>query len=178
MSTLRVNAITNMAGTGGIVIPAGNTLKQEGLVVQTVQKVFNDSTSTATAQTYVTATNADLNIVTKLANSRIYVLISGQGYIDAGGGCNLGLQRTLGEVTTRLLGVDGAAGDTWMGAANAMNTATSWNINRTFFDTPAVAAGTTIQYRILLGRWSAGTVFLNYPAYTGGSSITLMEIAQ
>jgi hypothetical protein len=61
-------------------------------------------------------------------------LISGQGYIDAGGGCNLGLQRTLGEVTTRLLGVDGAAGDSWMGAANAMNTATSWNINRTFLE--------------------------------------------
>lgn len=178
MSTLRVNEITHQGGTGSIVIPTGNTLSQDGLVVQTVQKIFNDVTSTAAAQTYVTATNADLSIVTKLANSRIYVLISGQGYIDAGGGCNLGIQRTLGGVTTRLLGVDGAAGDAWMGAANANDTATSWNINRTFFDTPAVAAGTTIEYRILLGRWSAGTVYLNYAAYTGGSSITLLEIAQ
>jgi len=176
MSSLKVNEITNIAGSGSIIIPAGNTLKQDGLVVQIVQKAFSDVTSTATAQTYVTATNADLNIVTKLANSRIYVLISGQGYIDAGGGCNLGLQRTLAGVTTRLLGVDGAAGDTWMGAANGPTT--SWNINRTFFDTPAVAAGTTIQYRILLGRWTAGTAYLNYPGYTGSSSITLMEIAQ
>jgi hypothetical protein len=63
-----------------------------------------------------------------------------------------------------------------MGAANGPTT--SWNINRTFFDTPAVAAGTTIQYRILLGRWTAGTAYLNYPGYTGSSSITLMEIAQ
>jgi hypothetical protein len=179
MSKLRVNEISHKTGTGNIVIPTGNTLSQEGLVVQSIQKIFNEVTSTTLSQTYVTATNGDLTITTKLPNSKIYVIISGQGYIDAGAGNNLGLQRTISSTTTRLLGVDGAGGDTWMGASNANDTGTSWNINRTFLDSPGVPAGTAIQYRILFGRWStSSTLYINYANHTGGSSITLMEIAQ
>lgn len=178
MSTLRVNEITNETGTGSIIIPIGNTLKQEGLVVQVLQKQFFDSTSCAVSQTYITVTGSNLNITTKLDNSKILVMVSAQGYIDSGSGTNIGANRIINSTTTRLIGVDGASGDTWQGAANGGGTATSWNIKRELLDSPSMPAGTTIQYNMLLGRWSsAGTTYVNYPGYTGGSTITLMEIA-
>lgn len=173
--TLRVNQITSQSGSGSISIPSGNTLRQDGLTVQVIQKIFSESTSTATAQTYVVANNANLQITTKLANSRILVMFTGQGYGDGTTGLNLGLQRVVSGVTTRLIGVDGSSGDAWSGAGYQT---TSYTIHKQFLDNLQVPAGTTIRYDMLLGRWTSGTAFLNYPGFPLTSSITLMEIAQ
>jgi len=176
MSNLRVSGITARTGSGIISIPAGNTLSQSGLVVQTVYKTYNNETILTTNQVYVAATNGDLSITPKLSNSRFLIMVVGQGYYTSAGGCNMGLQRTISGVTTRLIGVDGAAGDTWMGSGNGAGT-NSWNIKREIIDTPNVAAGTVIQYTAMIGRWTSGTIYLNYAGYTGGSTITIMEIA-
>lgn len=176
MSNLRVNSISARAGSGVIAVPSGNTLGQAGLVVQTVQKFFDTLTVNNSNQVYVAVANGDLSITTKIANSKILALVSAQGYQSAGGGCNIGLQRTVGGVTTRLLGVDGAAGDSWLGFGNGVATS-SWNMKRELLDSPNVAAGTTLTYQALLGRWSSGTIYFNYSGYTGGSTITLLEIA-
>lgn len=176
MSNLRVNSISARAGSGVIAVPSGNTLGQSGLAVQVVQKSFNDQTVNSTNQVYVAATNGNLSIVTKIANSKILALVSGQGYASAASGCNLGLQRTIAGVTTRLFGTDGASGDTWLGSSNGAGT-NSWNIKREILDSPGVAAGTEISYQMLLGRWTTGTIYLNYTGYAGASTITLIEIA-
>jgi hypothetical protein len=64
-----------------------------------------------------------------------------------------------------------------MGSSNGVAT-NSWNIKREIVDAPGLGANTTITYQAMLGRWTGGTVFFNYAGYTGGSSITIMEIAQ
>jgi len=178
-SKLRVNEITSQSGAGSIVIPAGNSLQQEGLPVQVVQKIIRQGTATTASQTYVSVNNGDLSITTKLNNSKILVLLNANGYADAGSGGNIGLQRVIGGVTTRLLGVDGSAGDSWSGGGYGT---TSFAPNRAFLDSPNVLAGTTIRYDMLLGRWTGGTIYLNYnvSVYEGvlSTSITLMEIAQ
>jgi hypothetical protein len=176
-SKLRVNEITSQSGAGSIVIPAGNSLQQEGLVVQSVFKRITENTTSTSQQNYVAVTDGNLSITTKLNNSKILVVPACQGYQQGGSGCNIGLERVLGGVTTRLLGVNGAAGDAWGGAGNGA-TNISWSITRVYLDAPNVVAGTTIQYNVLLGLWSSGTVFFNYPAFALESSFTLMEIAQ
>jgi len=176
MSTLRVSTLTARTGTGAISIPTNNTLAQSGLVVQAVQKTYNDQTILSTNQVYVAATNGDLSITPKLSNSRFLVMVVGQGYQATGGGCNMGLQRTISGVTTRLIGVDGGAGDSWLGFGNGVATS-SWNIKREIIDTPNVAAGTAIQYTAMIGRWASGTIYLNYAGHTGGSTVTILEIA-
>lgn len=176
MSTLRVAALRARAGSGVIEVPSGNVIAQPGAIVQVVQKFYNDLTIPGTNQVYAAATNGDLNITSKVANSKFLVMISGQGYQAAGGGANLGLNRTVaGGPTVRLLGTDGAAGDSWLGTGNGATT-NSWNIKREFLDSPAVAAGTVINYQTLVGKWSGGTIYLNYSGYTGGSTITIMEV--
>jgi ribulose 1,5-bisphosphate carboxylase large subunit-like protein len=176
VSTLRTDVITAVGGAGTISVPAGNALGIPGYIVQIQFKVFSEQTALSIIQTYTVGTNATLAITSKFANSKFYVNMQAQGFALSTGGTNIGISRTIGATTTRLIGTDGAAGDTWMGNANGQGT-NSWNIKRPFLDSPGVAAGTTITYNMLLGLWSAGTTYLNNTGYTGGSTITIMEIA-
>lgn len=148
-----------------------------GAVIQVVSKTFDDvTTNSTTNQGYFNAINGDLNITSKYLNSKFLISVQGQGYISSGSGTNLGISRTISASTTRLLGTDGTGGDSWMGSGNGAGT-NSWNIKRDYLDSPNQAAGTLITYRMLLGRWTSGTVYLNYSGYVGGSTITIMEIA-
>jgi hypothetical protein len=176
MSTLKTDVITAIGGAGTITVPTGNALGIPGYIVQIKFKSFNDVTTLTALQTYTAVTNGTLAITSKFANSKFYVNMQAQGYILSTGGSNIGISRTIGGTTTRLLGIDGAAGDTWMGNGNGQGT-NSWNMKRPFLDSPNVAAGTTITYNMLLGVWSSGTAYVNYSGYTGGSTITIMEIA-
>ena len=176
MSTLRTNVITAVGGTGTITVPTGNALGIPGYIVQVKFKSFNDATSLTALQAYTVVTNGTLAITSKFTNSKFYVNMQAQGYAQSTGGTNIGISRTIGVTTTRLIGTDGAAGDAWMGNANGQGT-NSWNIKRLFLDSPNVAAGTTITYNMLLAVWSSGTTYVNYSGYTGGSTITILEIA-
>lgn len=172
--TLAVNQITAASGTGTITVASGCVMQVSGYNAQTVYKVFNTQTSTTTNQSYVTVTDGSLSIVSKFANSRFLVTMQAQGYASSTTGCNIGISRTIGPGTTRLLGTDGAAGDAWTGSGYGTN---SFNIKRSILDSPTVLAGTMITYNMLFSVWSGGTMFLNYTGYTGGSTITIMEIA-
>jgi hypothetical protein len=172
--TLAVNQITAAAGTGTIAVASGCTMQVSGYNAQTVYKVFNIQTTTTTNQSYVSVTDGSLSIVSRFANSRFLVTMQAQGYASGTTGCNIGISRTIGPSTIRLIGTDGASGDAWAGAAYATN---SFNIKRSILDSPVVSAGTMISYNMLFSVWSGGTMFLNYAAYTGGSTITIMEIA-
>lgn len=173
--TVAVNQITAAGGTGTISVNSSCVLQVSGYNVQTVCKVFNTQTTTATTYTYVPVTDGLLAIVSKFANSKFLVTMQAQGYASGTTGCNIGISRTSGTVTTRLIGVDGSiTGDAWAGAAYATN---SFNIKRSILDSPTVPAGTMITYNMLFSVWSGGTMYLNYSGYTGGSTITIMEIA-
>ena len=167
--------IANVSNTQitGTIAPTQLT---SGVNVQTQFKSWTDPTVSTTTYTYVTTTNGTLSITSKLANSKFLVHFFGQGYLNATSGANIGLSRTIGGSTTRLVGVDGGSGDTWMGAGNGAGT-NSWAIGKNYLDSPAQPAGTVITYNLLLGLWSAGTVYLNYTLYGGYATITITEIA-
>jgi hypothetical protein len=173
--TLAVNQITAAAGTGTITVNSSCALQVSGYNAQTVYKVFDTLTTTSATYTYVPVTDGMLSIVSKFDNSKFLVTMQAQGYASGTTGCNIGISRSIGTVTTRLIGGDGSTtGDAWAGAAYATN---SYNIKRSILDSPTVPAGTMITYNMLCAVWSGGTMYLNYSGYTGGSTITIMEIA-
>jgi hypothetical protein len=99
-----------------------------------------------------------------------------QGYVTGVSGSNIGVNRTVGGTTTRILGVDGGSGDSWMGANNGFGT-NSWSIARHWIDSPGVTAGTPITYQVLYALWSAGTMWVNYSTgYSPNSSLTVFEV--
>lgn len=149
--------------------------------IQVISKTYGEATSTTTNQSYIAVTNGNLEITTKLDNSKLLVMISMQGYVDATGGVNIGLSRTIGATTSRLLGVDGGNGDSWMGSNHNANHATTWSLTRQYLDSPGVPAGTVITYNSLLGKYSGSAIVaVNWEGtvYNGKSTITIMEIAQ
>jgi len=176
MSTLRVDQITTVAGTGNITVPNSCRLWSGGSIVQTVSKTFNDSTSNATAATYVVCANGNLDISAKFSNSLFLIRLAAQGYQASGGGMNVAIRREYLGTTPLIIGLETTGGDAWMGNANGTST-NSGNFKRSFYDSPGVPAGTILTYRAMLGSWSTNTAFFNYPGYTGGSTITIMEIA-
>lgn len=179
MSTIKTNEITARSGAGTILVPSGNYIRSDGMVIQTVSKTWNDNTAITVQYTYTAVTNGSLSITTRSLNSRLYVMLTGQGYSNGGGGVNFGISRTIDGTTTRMIGTDTSSGDSWMGDGNGSSTSNSYSISREILDTPNVAAGTTITYTALIGKWSATstTAWFNYPGYTGGSTLTIIEIA-
>jgi hypothetical protein len=144
-------------------------------IVQVQFASWGTSSSTTTANTYQNVTNGTLTITPYYTNSKFMIIPVCQGYVAGVSGSNIGLNRTVGGTTTRILGVDGGSGDTWMGSNNGFGT-NSWNINRHWVDSPGVTAGTPITYQVLYALWSAGTIWVNYPGYSATSSITVFEV--
>ena len=146
-------------------------------VVQTEIGAIGSGTSTTVTSAYV-ATGHTAVITTTLANSKIYARFDAHGYQTTGNGSNFGLQRKIGAGSnTRLMGVDGAAGDAWMGFGNGTEK-TSASVSRSILDTPNQPAGTELTYEVLLGSWTSGTSYYGYTiTHEFKNTITLMEIA-
>lgn len=145
-----------------------------GVVLAAHIHTFSNSTSRGgNLRNYAAVTNGSKTIVSTKTNSKFLVTVNGQGYTASAGGANIGLNRTILGTTTRILGVDGASGDSWLGTSNGYNGA--FSITRSCLDTPNVIAGTSITYTFLLGHWNTGTSYINYPAYNGLSSIVIYE---
>ena len=176
MSVLRVDELTTFAGTGLITIPQSSRLWSGGSIAQVVTKTFNDSTTNASAQTYVAVANGSLSIEPKFSGSLFFIRLAAQGYQAGGGGMNVAIRRDYIS-NSLIIGVAGSGGDSWMGSNNGTST-NSANFKRSFFDSPGASPGTIITYTVMLGSWSTNTAFFNYPGYTGGSTITIMEIAR
>ena len=150
-----------------------------GSVLQTVYHAFNDATSVATSYTYAAVTNGSASIPSIGANSKFLVTISASIYQYNGNGAHIGCNRTIGGTATRIIGVDGSTGDSWMGHGNGpgATNSSSGSITRQCLDEPSQPAGTTITYGMLLARWTTGTIYLNYSSYDHKSTITIQEIA-
>ena len=149
-----------------------------GTVLQTVYHEFEDATTTTTSQSYVDVTNGSSSITSIGTNSKFLVTVSASVYQYGGNGINLGINRTLGSTTTRLLGVEGNK-DAWLGHGNGPGATTnqSGSITRFCLDDPSQSSGTTITYKMLLGKWTSGTAYLNYTNYECKSFIIIQEIA-
>jgi hypothetical protein len=144
-------------------------------IVQVQFISWTSTTNMTTLQAYQPIPNGSLTITSTYPNTRFLCVPIVQGYTSGAGGANIGLNRTIAGNTVRVAGLDGAAGDTWLGTSNGFGT-NSYNMYRHPMDTPNVAAGTPITYTALYGLWSAGTIWTNYPGYVGTSSLTVFEI--
>ncbi len=89
-------------------------------------------------------------------------------------GTSIGFKRG----STLIDGVNGGSGDSWQ-IMNGTGLATISAVGlRQHLDAPAVAAGTSLTYKVQLGMWSAGQVSLNYAGYTHKAKFLVQEIAQ
>jgi len=169
MSTLKVDSILDTSGNATVA----------GTVLQTVQHLYNDATSIATSYTYTDITNGSKTITSIGDNSKFLITACVHIYQYNGNGYNIGVSRTVGGTTTRLIGVDGSLGDAWLGSGNGPGAATNQTgaITRLYLDSPSQSAGTAITYQTLFTRWTSGTIYVNYTSYDCKSSITIQEIA-
>ena len=178
-NTDRTLTLPDEAGT--VITTAGvpSSSLPSGTVLQTVQHLYNDATSIATSYTYTDITNGSKTITSIGDNSKFLITVCVHTYQSAGNGHNIGVNRTVGGTTTRVLGVDGALGDSWLGHANGPGSThnQSGTITRLYLDSPSQSAGTAITYQTLVSRWTSGTIYVNYTAYDCKSSITIQEIA-
>lgn len=142
---------------------------ENGRILQVVE--FHRSLSdTSSALVSSSSSYGDIyskSITTKQANSKILVLINCVGY------SNNGVIRAAGRVfrDSTEIGKDLYA---WYSPQSTMAT---WQFKK--LDSPNVAAGTTLNYK-LQGTWrSNGTAYLGYADSSGRSmdSITLIEVA-
>jgi hypothetical protein len=172
------------ANANKVIVPSGHTLDASGgtlmpspdQILQVKHLDFQDQTSTTTSQTYVDASGTDITLTAKGSSSKFYLIANCQMYHSSGlNGANIGFKRG----STKILGVDGGAGDTWFGFGNATNlTNASFSISRSYLDSPSLTAGTSVTYKIMFGLWNSGTVYVNYTTYNTTSHFTVMEIAQ
>jgi hypothetical protein len=153
--------------------------QQYSNVIQTQWTSWTTNTATSAVQAYVSlaAAGGTITITSKLANSKFLLMGQVCGYRSAQNGVNIGFQRTVGGTTTRLLGVDGSGGESWMAEGNGGGS-NSFNVTRHWLDSPGQPAGTSIVYTVLGGSWATGggTAYFNYPSYTLTSMFTIMEI--
>lgn len=165
-SFLRFDRWQNTAGT------------QYTNVIQTLSTTFNNVTSVSTDKTYTALSGGSITITSSYANTKFLLMGQVNGYHPANGGANIGFNRVLGGTTTRLLGVDGSQGESWMGEGNGVTT-NSFTIVRHWLDSPGAAAGASIVYNLLGGNWNAagGVVYYNYTgSYNLTCTFTVMEI--
>jgi len=168
--------IDMLSTTGTLPALDGSALTGTGSVLQTVYHSYTDSTSTTLSQSYVNVTNGYKTITSIGNNSEFLVTVTANIYQSAGTGCNLGISRTISGTTTRLLGVDGASGDSWLGFGNGISSS-SGTLYREYLDSPSQSAGTAITYQTLFTRWTAGTIYVNYSGYSATSMVIIQEIA-
>lgn len=147
-------------------------------VLQTVASTFTTSASTSAQRTYA-ATGHTVALTTKSDSSKVYIMMWGQGYQSSGGGINYAIQRKIGSGSySKIIGVDGSSGDTWMGSNNGLST-NSVTICRSVLDAPAQNKGVTLTYEAMVGQWtnaSSQVAYYNYPGYSGTCTLVAMEI--
>lgn len=175
------------ANANKILIPSSHTLDVSSAtlipsvdqILQSKTTYFGDTTAHTTNQTYIACSGSDTTLTAIADNSKFLVLvhlnIATSGYNN---GYNAGVIRG----STLVAGTNGSNGDAWSAGNNSSNSPSvdsrSGNVLRQFIDSPSLSAGTSVTYKAAVGRWTTGTVTVNYTGYNVNSSITVMEIAQ
>jgi len=168
MSTLSVDTIQGKTTAGTVAMPSG-------MVVQSVEflrlgLVGSSSSSMLTINSTSFADVMSKTITTKLANSKIFVSMTINGF---NGSSTLRVSTKIFRDSTQINGdVYGLYGD--------QTTMVLYSVS--MLDAPSASAGTTLTYKMQAARESGSDTNhrVGYGDSGGGSSanITLMEIAQ
>ena len=174
MSTLKVNSIIPVAG-----VPTGGG----GGIIQTVQGVKTDTTST-TSTSYVD-TGLSATITPSSSSSKILVKYHlGMSFRNQvfSGGCS------LVRGSTHIFQGDSGAGyqaTNWGWSLDSYGNYSMWNMSHEFLDSPATTSATT--YKIQFASFYSGgyTVYIGRCHYSANSSnagimpasITLQEVS-
>lgn len=177
MSTLRVNNLTAVGGTGTITVPTGNQVVQTGAILQVVQSVKTD-TFTHASNAWADVTGMSVSITPSSASNKILVMFN----------CHMA---TTSSTTGSVKLLRGST-DIFIGDAAGSRTRSTQIMYDTFgipatgiyLDSPATTSSTTykIQFR---ANDNASAVYLNRTATDTdsalynrcASSITVMEVA-
>ena len=192
MAILKLNSTNVITESNNIATIDNNVVFPAGHVIQ-VEYFESDLTASASTKTYV-PTFLTKSIISKAANSRFLVMITS---ITGGDDrtARVQLRRTISGTTHDIenatsgnTGSDGS-GVTMSSDARLGSVRHGINLHLSYVDSPATAAGTTINYLIRLrSADSGGDVYLGRSGfYAGGnttdstvkvkSSMTIMEIA-
>tara|TARA_A100001388_G_C28657137_1_gene444948 strand:- start:83 stop:577 length:495 start_codon:yes stop_codon:yes gene_type:complete len=121
---------------------------------------------------------ANVTLVSKGRNSKFLLFGHGHMYGTSSGAnrMNLGFSVTIGGTTTRILGTDGGAGDSW---ANEQDGASGQNGDRCYMYTVTAAPGTSMTFKLLAASWdvSGTTGRFNLSGYAFKSILEVLEIA-
>ena len=188
MSNLTVDDITDRSGSGvnvDAVLKVDNIAEKTtssgvhipGHIIQSKTVKFDTTTSHTTNQTYITCTDSGATLTALGLNSKFLIDVKLALYTASS--CNGWNAGVIKHPTSLVSGVNGSSGDAWQGGANTAPTvsASSWNGQRQHLDSPSLSIGTAVTYYAALGKWTLGTVTVNYAGYGGSSSITVHEIA-
>lgn len=178
MSTLRVNNLTAVGGTGTITVPTGNQVVQTGAILQVVSTTKTD-VFTTTSTSFTDLTGMTVSVTPKFSTSKIFIMGSMLGDTSAAEAINI---RILRDST--VIGAGDAAGN----RIQCTTVASTFETNRPmsssfmFLDSPNTTS--LIVYKLQV-RTQSGTGFINrcqsdtditnHPR--GVSTITVMEVA-
>ena len=151
----------------------GNRGLPAGAVLQTEYLEFTNNTTSTSTQAYVDVTGSDLTITTKQTNSKIYLFATCPCYATSTcTGFAIGFKRG----STLIDGITGSSGDAWQYLNGSSIATTSLVGERQHLDSPSVAAGTAITYKVQLGLWTTGTIQINYAGYGHKPKFLIQEI--
>lgn len=166
MSTLRVNNMTNVGGTGPTYAP--------GHIVQTLSTFKADAFTTAST-TFVDITGLSISITPKFSTSKILVLV--EGVVGQSVATNSLRVNLIRDSTNISQGTGGSVNQTKWLYPNNVNTVVPIAIN--FLDSPATTSA--ITYKVQISAEGGGTACWGRRGslgdYSCSSSITVMEVA-
>lgn len=179
MSTLRVNNLTAVGGTGTITVPTGNQVVQTGAILQVVSTTKTDTFATSSTSN-VDITGFSVSITPKFSSSKVLVIAS----MNIGGGSTDGIYPTtqlVRDSTAIYLG-DAAGSRTRASTGDYHFAVTQQTFVITFLDSPNTTSATTYKVQM---RTSSGSSHMNRSGLDTdnsnfartASSITVMEVA-
>lgn len=168
MSTLRVNNMTNVGGTGPTYVSGG--------IIQVLQTFKPDNYMT-NSTSFVDVPGMSVTITPKSANSKILVLIDGtvgNGHVSYGTRLNLVRNGTnIAQSTT------GTVAQQTMQIFSTDNYATN-TVSISYLDSPATTSAVTYKLQLCSFNSASYSAWNRQPTgdgYPNVSSITLMEVA-
>jgi hypothetical protein len=167
MSTLKTNAIQTVAGKP--------ILNSTGGILNVAYTEYTTAFANSAAQTYEIFYS--LPVTATASNSRYLLIGNAHSYnTTLNGRCNIGYSVTISGATTRIVGVDGGAGDSW-GYPSGGGIGGCY-MNRQAIYTSTASAGTLLTFNFLVGCYEGvGQFNWQGTAYNHKSTFTVMEIS-
>jgi len=170
-NTINVASGHKISGAAGsIVVP--------GTIVQTIQNISAQIAVTITSTSFADS-GFNVNITSKLASSKFLVTLSGGGWYDNGNGsCAMWLTFQRNAAGGSYDYVTNGYQNNW-GLIRMSGDGGTWNIkpySAQIIDSPSVAAGVTLNYRVMIRANGQSSQFQS--SDRGVPIIQVQEIAQ